>query len=120
MRLAIRFVFLFAILGTVSTAAASQMQVFGRPRHVAEPGFTIYVGSADKAYLKDRGIELGSNVLIAFPESSMVVTADGYAIEDGSLVLKGNSRIRIDTDAKAIIRRIVELPDWNASKIQLP
>jgi hypothetical protein len=59
------------------TAGRAQSSVFGRPAFPSKPGFTIYVGSSDKALLKNRAIELASSTtVIAFRDCSMVLTAD--------------------------------------------
>lgn len=120
MKLAIRCALLLAILAIASTAAEGQGALFGRPGHTAAPGFTIFMGATDKAHLKSRGVELASNVLIAFPDSSIVITADGARWVDGAIELKGNARIKIDTDAKALMERINGESNWDAPKIELP
>ena len=55
MRLSIRCAFLLAIFGVVSIEAASQRPIFGRPSHVPEKGFTVFVGSADTGVPTARG-----------------------------------------------------------------
>jgi len=127
MCLAIRYACLFAILGVVGTEAANQRPssqsppVFGRPGQLPEPTFTLFVGAWDKNYLKQRGVESGTGVVIAFPESSMIITADGarWDAADG-ITLTGNARIKIDTNAKEIFDRITGGPNVDAIKIQLP
>jgi hypothetical protein len=109
-RLAVRCALLLAIFGVVSTEAASQRPIFGRPRHHPEKGFTVFVGSADKGVPVARGLAFQGNVLLVFPESSMTVNADKLTWEeskDGTIAMEGNVQITLDTDVTPILEKVL-------------
>jgi hypothetical protein len=111
MRLAIRCAVLLAIVGLVSTVAASQRPIFGRATWNPGDGTTPFVGTADKSVRVELGLGFEGNVLLAFPESYMTITADrltwgGRGWDRNTLSLDGNVRITINTDANAAFQKI--------------
>lgn len=112
MRKAIRYAFLLVILAVVGAEAESQRPaVFGRPRDLPEVGHTIYVGAWEQAHLKARCLG-ETNVLIAFPESYMTVSADSARFgENGDVILTGVVTIKMDTDARAVSEKLIRPPN---------
>ena len=114
MGLAVRCAFLLAILGVIGTEAASQRErpIFGRPRWHPGDGTTPFVGTADKGVRVELGLGFEGNVLLAFPESYMTISADrltwgARGWDKDTLSLDGNVRITINRDAKAAFDKLV-------------
>jgi hypothetical protein len=111
MRLAVRCGVLLALVGLVSIEAASQRPIFGRTTWNPGDGTTPFVGTGDKTIRVELGLGFEGNVLLAFPESNMTITADrltwgGRGWDRNTLSLDGNVRITINTDAKAVFQKI--------------